>query len=74
VFNSETVARIHRAMFRDARQRSFPQVKISHLRALPIPGREIGELYGRIVESVRTGKFELSNLLVEQAYEHRVTE
>lgn len=66
VLNSETAARIHRAMFRDARQRSFPQVKISHLRALPVPGREIGELYGRITDSVRAG--EDANELVAAAY------
>jgi methylase of polypeptide subunit release factors len=66
VFNSDTVARIHRAMFRDARQRTFPQVKISHLRALPIPGREIGDLYGRIVEHVRAGR--PVHELVAQAY------
>jgi hypothetical protein len=56
VFNSDTMARIHRAMFRDARQRTFPQVKISHLRALPIPGREIGNLYRRVVDHVRGGQ------------------
>ena len=66
VFNSDTVARIHRAMFRDARQRTFPQVKISHLRALPIPGREIGDLYGRIAEAARTSK--PVHELVERAY------
>lgn len=74
ILNSDAVARIHRAMFRDARQRSFPQLKISHLRALPVPGREIGELYGRIVQASRSAAgggppaaAEL-NLLVERAY------
>lgn len=53
VLNSDAVASIHRAMFRDARQRAFPQLKISHLRALPIPGREIGPLYARISQASR---------------------
>lgn len=53
VLNSEVVARIHRAKFRDARQRTFPQLKISHLRALPIPGRDIGATYTRIANAAR---------------------
>lgn len=53
VLNSDALADIHRAMFRDARQRTFPQLKISHLRALPIPGPEIGDLYGRIANASR---------------------
>lgn len=59
VLNSEVMARIHRAMHRDARQRAFPQVKVSHLRALPIPGREVGADYDRIAElsrRVQTGE------------------
>ena len=35
--NSELAAEVHRARFRDARQRTFPQVKISHLNELPLP-------------------------------------
>jgi hypothetical protein len=53
VLNSDAAARIHRALFRDARQRSFPQVKVAHLRALPVPGREIGPLYDRIANASR---------------------
>ena len=53
VLNSEVVARIHRVKFRDARQRTFPQLKISHLRALPIPGPEIGSVYARIANAAR---------------------
>lgn len=68
VMNSDVVARIHRAMFRDARQRSFPQLKISHLRALPIPGREIGVLYDHIANAVRAGDYAASSKLAEQAY------
>ena len=29
------------------------QLKISHLRALPVPGRDVGELYERIVAASR---------------------
>jgi methylase of polypeptide subunit release factors len=73
VLNSDIVARIHRAMFRDARQRSFPQLKISHLRALPIPGTDVGELYERVAaasRAVQAGEGNLAglNALVEQAY------
>lgn len=68
ILNSDIVGRIHRAMFRDARQRSFPQVKVSHLRSLPVPGREIGPLYERIANAVRAGDFASSSMLAEQAY------
>lgn len=74
VLNSDIVARIHRAMFRDARQKAFPQVKVSHLRALPIPGRDIGGLYERIANAARaaqagdTAAISELQLLVEQAY------
>ena len=74
VLNSDTVARIHRAMFRDARQKAFPQVKVSHLRALPIPGRDIGGLYERITNASRAaqagepGAVADLHALVEQAY------
>lgn len=73
VLNSDIVARIHRGMFRDARQRSFPQVKISHLRALPVPGREIGALYERIANASRTSQANGAvddelHALVESAY------
>jgi len=37
ILNSELIARIHRHRFRDGRQRSFPQLKVGHLRALPAP-------------------------------------
>jgi hypothetical protein len=47
------MARIHRATFRDARQRAFPQVKVAHLRAVPMPGREIGPAYERIADLSR---------------------
>lgn len=59
VLNSDVIARIHRAMHRDARQRTFPQLKVSHLRALPMPGREIGPDYDRIAalsRQVQAGK------------------
>ncbi|MBZ0135331.1 MAG: N-6 DNA methylase [Planctomycetes bacterium] len=68
VLNSDVIARIHRSMFRDARQRTFPQVKISHLRALPVPGPEIGPVYDRIANAVRARDFSAANELVSQAY------
>lgn len=37
LLNSEVAALWHRSRFRDARQRSFPQVKVGHLRTQPIP-------------------------------------
>ena len=37
LLNSEIVGRHHRARFADARQRTFPQVKVKHLRDLPFP-------------------------------------
>jgi len=37
VLNSDLAAAWHRARFRDARQRAFPQVKVHHLRSLPFP-------------------------------------
>lgn len=52
VLNSDTLALIHRTLHRDARQRSFPQVKLSHLRALPVPSREqAGADYERIAKA-----------------------
>lgn len=74
VLNSNLVARIHRAMHRDARQRSFPQLKVSHLRALPIPGRDIGTLYQAIAHAARdcqaaiAGARDALETLVEKAY------
>lgn len=53
VLNSELMANIHRALHRDARQRAFPQLKVSHLRALPMPGRDIGPDYDRIADLSR---------------------
>ncbi|MBE7490381.1 MAG: N-6 DNA methylase [Planctomycetes bacterium] len=53
LLNSDVVARIHRALHRDARQRTFPQMKVSHLRALPVPGPEIGPAYGEIARLSR---------------------
>jgi hypothetical protein len=73
VFNSDTAAALHRAQFRDARQRTFPQVKLSHLRALPVPGPEIGPLYERIANAARAAATDeharmLVHELVRQAY------
>jgi hypothetical protein len=37
LLNSPVATAWHRSMFRDARQRSFPQVKVGHLRSQPTP-------------------------------------
>jgi len=37
ILNGPIARAWHRSRFRDARQRSFPQVKVSHLRTLPFP-------------------------------------
>lgn len=37
VLNGPVAAAWHRARFRDARQRAFPQVKVGHLAELPLP-------------------------------------
>lgn len=37
VLNSKLIRLYHQHEFRDGRQKSFPQVKVSHLRSLPIP-------------------------------------
>jgi SAM-dependent methyltransferase len=45
--NSSTVAAWHRATAADARQRTFPQVKVAHLQNLPLPPKwpvELAEL------------------------------
>ena len=74
VLNSELMACIHKSMHRDARQRTFPQLKISHLRALPVPGPECGPVYGQIANAARAvqagdpqARAEMDRL-VEQAY------
>ncbi|MCC6574154.1 MAG: N-6 DNA methylase [Planctomycetes bacterium] len=54
LFNSEYAARLHRNAFRDARQETFPQVKIEHLRRLPVPSRRAaGKIYDDIVKLSR---------------------
>jgi len=74
VLNSALMARIHQALHRDARQRSFPQLKVGHLRALPVPGREIGPLYDAIAsaardcQTARPGARDQLEQLVQSAY------
>lgn len=54
IFNSEYVARLHRNAFRDARQEAFPQLKIEHLRRLPVPSRRAAaKVYDEIVKLSR---------------------
>lgn len=55
VLNSPVAAAWHRARHRDARQRTFPQVKVAHLRALPFPIAERGQapaLHDAVAERV----------------------
>lgn len=69
VLNSDTLAGIHRALHRDARQRAFPQVKVSHLRVLPIPTREqAGKLYEPIAKASAAADAEAVNRLVGEIY------
>lgn len=46
VLNSELIGLLFWARHRDARQKSFPQVKIGHLRALPCPSPERQQGFG----------------------------
>lgn len=71
VLNSDTLAAIHRALHRDARQRAFPQLKVGHLRALPVPGPEIGPLYDAIAAASRARDHAAVNALVAQAFDQR---
>ena len=56
VLNSPVAAAWHRLSFRDARQRTFPQVKVAHLRSLPFPflrRAEAPRLHDRVRDTVR---------------------
>jgi hypothetical protein len=71
VLNSSVVGAWHRASFRDARQRTFPQVKVAHLRSLPLPivrRNEAPALHDRVVQLVRAGDHEGAENLVAEAF------
>ncbi len=71
VLNSATAARWHRARNADARQRTFPQVKVRHLRELPFPIASRGEaihLHDKIVSDVRQGRWQAALQRVELSY------
>lgn len=69
VLNSDTLASIHRALHRDARQRAFPQVKLSHLRALPVPSRkQAGADYERIANAAAAADTDTVNRLVASVF------
>jgi hypothetical protein len=56
VLNHPIAARLHRGLFADARQRSFPQVKIGHLKEQRLPfarRREAPELHDELARRVR---------------------
>jgi hypothetical protein len=66
LLNSSLYRALHLASRRDARQAVFPQVKISHLRALPKPPQDSalhGEIAALAVELTRVG---VSSSLAEQ--------
>jgi hypothetical protein len=71
VLNSSVVSAWHRASFRDARQRTFPQVKVSHLRSLPMPilqRKEAPALHDRVVRLVNAGEYAGLDDLVTEAF------
>ena len=56
VLNGPVARAWHRLSFRDARQRAFPQVKVSHLRTQPFPIAERAEaprLHDEVAAEVR---------------------
>lgn len=57
LLNSTLLRSIHLAARRDARQRTFPQVKVAHLRALPAPrpNRERGHELDALVRAIGNG-------------------
>jgi len=59
--NNELVARYHRARVREAGQRSFPQLKVRHLRDLPLPDlARVPASIGRLATKVaREGRIDL---------------
>jgi len=72
VLNSCAVALWHRAHTADARQKSFPQLKVAHLRALPFPivDRERSpELHDRVASLVEergvSAQHEIEELVLE---------
>lgn len=57
LLNSELLAWFHRRAHRDARQRSFPQVKIGHLRALPRPPLQDDAAQARLLRLARCAEW-----------------
>lgn len=77
VLNSRVARDWHRANFRDARQRTFPQVKVAHLRSLPMPIRDRNEapaLHERVVRIVSAGEYERAGALIAEAFGLRAAE
>ncbi|MDC1143204.1 N-6 DNA methylase, partial [Planctomycetota bacterium] len=72
ILNSDAMARIHQALHRDGRQKAFPQMKVGHLRALPIPPTTVPEyeLVAKLGKQARQGRPNLTELneVVELAY------
>ena len=69
--NSSVVARYHAAAVREAGQRTFPQVKLRHLRDLPVPdwdraGAELRDLAARTCVSPTTDSIARLDRLVEE--------
>jgi len=58
ILNSRLVRFFHQHEFRDGRQKAFPQVKVSHLRAIPAPrphGRTAREIEGLVRRAEEAG-------------------
>jgi hypothetical protein len=84
LLNSSLYRALHLALRRDARQATFPQVKIAHLRALPRPPhkpaerREIADLTTELtragvargpIERLEAAVFRLFSLAPSEAHE-----
>ncbi|MDF1663229.1 MAG: N-6 DNA methylase [Planctomycetota bacterium] len=76
ILNSETLGLLHSYRYRDARQQSFPQVKVAHLRAYPLPDKarlkeswrdkqSLEEHICARVRSLENGALRPENILVE---------
>lgn len=71
ILNSSTIAAWHRSHHLDARQRSFPQVKVRHLREVPLPLASRADdprTHDRLVELARSASTEGVDDLVADAF------
>lgn len=71
ILNSSTIAAWHRSHHLDARQRSFPQVKVRHLRGVPLPLASRADdprTHDRLVELAKSASAEGVDDLVADAF------